>query len=102
MYKSVQVQEPQHRDDFLRCESLMFSALTHVTAPPAHFSAWGKLDADEVLCQTLWLTTKSDSSNYCMSYSVDRDGDWMITNTLAGIYSALWNPLTRQIKKKKS
>lgn len=36
----------------------LFSALTQITALPAHFSAWGKLGAGEVLCQTLWLTTK--------------------------------------------
>lgn len=91
MYKSVPVQEPQHRDDFLRCESqpfLEFSALTHITALPANSSARGKLDAD-VLCQTLWLTTKSNSSNYSVSCRVDRDRDWLITNAFAATGSAL-------------
>lgn len=74
MYKPVAVQEPQHRDDFLRCEFQPFpefSALTHIAALPTNSSARGKLDAD-VLCQTLWLTTKSHSSNYSMSCRVDR------------------------------
>lgn len=91
MYKSMPVQEPQHRDDFLRCESqpfLEFSALTHITAQPANSSARGKLDAD-VLCQTLWLTTKSNSSNYSVSCRVDRDRDRLITNAFAGTGSAL-------------
>lgn len=64
----------------------LFSVLTQTPALPAHFSAWGKLDADEVLCQTLWLATKSDCSNYCMSHSVDRDWGWLIANIIAGTF----------------
>lgn len=93
MYKPVAVQEPQHRDDFLRCEFQPFpefSALTHIAALPTNSSARGKLDAD-VLCQTLWLTTKSHSSNYSMSCRVDRRLDWLITNTKPGTCSAVWS-----------
>ena len=44
VYKSVPVQEPQYREDFLKRES-QFSALTQFTALPAPFPARGKLDA---------------------------------------------------------
>lgn len=93
MYKSMPVQEPQHRDDFLRCESQPFpefSALTHIAALPTNSSARGKLDAD-VLCQTQWLTTKSHSSKYPVSCRVDRRWDWLITNTIPGTCSAVWS-----------
>lgn len=76
MYKSVQssyaspvlpVQEPRQREDFLKCESLiLFSAVTQFTPLGAYFCARSKLGADDVLRQTLWLTTKSDCRNCCM------------------------------------
>lgn len=55
MYKSVPVQEPQYREDFLRCESCFISP--HAIALAAHFPARVPSDADGVPCQSLWLTT---------------------------------------------
>ena len=72
VYKSLPVQEPQYREDFLKCES-PFSALTQFPALPAPFPARGKLHADEFLAQTLWFTGKKYISQYSVSPSVDTD-----------------------------
>lgn len=79
------------------CFSNPFSAVTQFPLLGAHFSAWGKLDADEVLCQTLWLTTKkSDFTNVvavCPAVLTETGVDSL---HLHSSLIFIWNPLGMQ------